>query len=184
MTFAPLSIVMWKLGLAGTVLAVSTHAYAEDLQLVEKPHHVTEARIVIDATPDEVYELVTTYHQWRWYFSDIRAVSVEDGDRDHARVRFKSNTLGRTVTVQFDNEPGRSISFRGVEGPPGGRASGEYDLVPIDNGKRTQVTARLYMDVVGAPGLFVRDKQIREMRQAKLRADLNDIAAHFRARRP
>ena len=169
---------MWKLGL-GTLLAVATQAHADSVRLAELPHHVTEARIVIDATPEEIYDLVTTYRKWRTVLSDIRSVAVEDGDRDNARVRFKSRALGHTVTVQFDNEPGRSISFRGVEGPPGGRASGEYVLVPIDGGKRTQVTAKLYMNVVGAPGLFVRDRKIRKMRRAKLQADLTDIARYF-----
>jgi hypothetical protein len=102
---------------------------------------------------------------------------------EHARVKFKSRALGHTVTVQFDNEPGRSISFHGVEGPPGGRASGVYELVPIDNGTRTQVTARLYMNVVGGPGLFVTDKKIRKMRRAKLQTDMTDIATYFQTRK-
>jgi carbon monoxide dehydrogenase subunit G len=138
--------------------------------------------VVINAPPAEVYALVTTYRQWGAVLSDIRSVTVEDGDRDNARVRFKSRALGHTVTVQFNNEPGRSITFRGVEGPPGGRASGEYDLVPIDGGQRTQVTAKLYMDVVGAPGLFVRESKVRGMRRAKLQADMTDIAKYFDAR--
>lgn len=176
---------MWKLGL-GVLLAVSTTAHADsssqNLQLTELPHHVTEARAVIDARPDEIYELVTTYRAWRTILSDILSVSVESGDREHARVRFKSRALRNTVTVEFDNEPGRTIRFRGVKGPPGGRASGVYALIPIDNGTRTQVVAQLYMDVVGAPGLLVREKTIRGMRRAKLRADLTDIEHYFLAR--
>jgi uncharacterized membrane protein len=169
---------MWKLGI-GTLLAVATHAYAEPVQLAELPNHVTQASVVINASPDDIYELVTTYRNWGTILSDIRSVTVEDGDRDNARVRFKSRAIGRTVTVQFDNVPGRSISFRGVEGPPGGRSSGEYDLVAIDGGKRTRVTASLYMNVVGAAGVFVSDGKLRKMRQAKLRADLGDITRYF-----
>ena len=52
-------------------------------------------------------------------------------------------------------------------------------MTPIDGGRRTRVVARLYMDVVGMPGLFIRDSTIRDMRQAKLRADLTDLAARF-----
>ena len=70
----------------------------------------------------------------------------------------------------------------GVEGPPGGRARGRYVLTPIDGGKRTQVTAELYLDVVGAPGVFVRNSKIRDMRQAKLRADIQDVLGHFASR--
>jgi hypothetical protein len=49
-------------------------------------------------------------------------------------------------------------------------------LQPIDNGHRTRVHATFYLDVVGAPGLFVGDGKLRNMREAKLRADLNDVA--------
>lgn len=164
------------------MLVIATQAHADVVHLIEHPHHITEGRVLIDASPDEIYDLVTSYGQWRSFLSDIRSVTVENGDRDHARVRFRSNALGRTVTLQFDNEPDRSISFRGVEGPPGGRAGGEYLLLPIDDGTRTQVVAKLYMDVVGAPALFVRDKTIREMRRAKLLADLSDLERYFAAR--
>ena len=173
---------MWKLGI-GTLLIVATQAYADGIEITEQPHHVSEGRVILDATPAEIYDLVTSYGRWRTILSDIRSVTVESGDRDHARVRFSSRALEHTVTVQFDNVPGRSISFRGVKGPPGGRASGNYQLVPVDGGKRTQVIAKLYMDVVGAPSLFVRDKTIRNMRRAKLQADLSDMSSYFAARK-
>jgi hypothetical protein len=44
------------------------------------------------------------------------------------------------------------------------------------------VIATLFMDVVGAPALFMRDAKIREMRQAKLRSDLEDVARYFAPR--
>ncbi len=172
---------MWKLGL-GTLLVLATQAQAEVVQLAELPDHVTEGRVVIDATPDDVYKLVTDYARWPRILSDIRSVHVERGGPHDARVEFRSNAIGRSVTVEFDNDPGHSISFRGVKGPPGGRAGGHYALIPLDDGKRTLVVARLYMELVGAPSLFVRDKTIREMRRAKLESDLTDIAHYFAVR--
>lgn len=169
---------MWKLGL-GALLAVVSQAHADTVRLAELPGHVSEGRVVIDASPEEIYDVVTAYAQWPRVFSDIESVKVESGGREIARVAFRSRAIGREVTVEFENDPAHSISFRGVKGPPGGRASGHYALIPIDDGKRTQVVARIYMDVVGAPGLFVRDKAVREIRRAKLQADLSDIAAHF-----
>jgi uncharacterized membrane protein len=162
--------------------AVTSDAAAQGVQLVERPGHVTEARVVVDASPSEIYALVTSYGNWPAIFSDVASVEVRSGDRQHARVRFRSRALGTTVTVAFDNVPGRAIRFHGIEGPPGGRADGEYDLVPLADG-RTHVVARLYMDVVGAPGLFVRDARIRDMRRTKLRADMEDVARFF-ARKP
>lgn len=178
---APMDDHMWKVGL-GTLLVIATQAHAEVVQLAELPDHVTEGRVVVDATPDEIYYLVTDYSRWPGILSDIRSVNVERGGPHDARVEFRSNAIGRAVTVEFDNDPGHSISFRGVEGPPGGRASGHYALIALDDGKRTLVIARLYMDIVGAPSLFVRDKTVREMRRAKLESDLADIARYFAVR--
>jgi hypothetical protein len=84
--------------------------------------------------------------------------------------------LEHEVTVQFDNDPGRAVRFKGVDGPPGGRASGTYLLEPLDGGARTRVVASLYLDVVGVPSLFVSDSKIKHMREAKLRADMTDVA--------
>jgi hypothetical protein len=35
----------------------------------------------------------------------------------------------------------------------------------------------LFLDVVGPAGVFVTDSKLRRMREAKLRADLTDVAA-------
>ena len=158
---------------------IAAEAQAEGVHLAERPDHVTEATAVIDAPAAQIYELVTSYARWPSVFSDVSSAKVEGGGRDDARVTFRSRALQHEVTVKFANEPGHAVRFRGVDGPPGGRASGEYVMTPIDGGRRTRVVARLYMDVVGMPGLFIRDSTIRDMRQAKLRADLTDLAARF-----
>lgn len=83
------------------------------------------------------------------------------------------------MTVQFDNDKDGVIRFRLVDGPRGARATGEYVLEGVDGGKRTRITATLYMNVVGAVGWLVRDTTIRQMRQKKLRTDLEDVARYF-----
>jgi ribosome-associated toxin RatA of RatAB toxin-antitoxin module len=157
------------------VMVMSPKARSSPLPVHDAGHHVTEATVIVDASPSQVYALVTDYARWPELLSDVRSVTVERGTRDHARVRFGSKILGHDVTVQFDNEPDRAIRFVGVEGPPGGRASGTYLLEPIDGGRRTRVTASLYLEVVGMPSLFVGDAKVRTMREAKLRADLTDV---------
>ena len=131
-----------------------------------------------------VYVLVTDYKNWRNVFSDVLTVSVKEGTAEDAKVRFKSRALEHTVTVQFDNVPDQLIRFVGIDGPPGGKARGEYLLTPIGDGSRTLVTARLFMDVDGPAALFVREKRLREMRRAKLSADLRDAAAELRRLKP
>lgn len=159
---------------------VATSAHADVVELQEAPDHWTEATVIVDAPSDDVYALVTDYARWPTVFSDVSNVKVKSGGREDAVVRFTSRAFGRTVAVQFDNIAGRVIRFRGVEGPPGGKARGEYVLSPIDDGKRTRVSARLYMDVDGVARLFVRSREVQAMRQAKLSADLNDTLAWFR----
>lgn len=180
---------MWKrlagsVGIIGALVVAGTaERRGEAIPLTERPDHVTSAVVIVDAPAEEIYALMTDYANWRQVLSDVTSVRVEGGGRDDARVRFHSRAIGHTVTVQFENDPGRAIRFRGVEGPPGGRARGEFRLTPIDGGTRTQVDASFYLDVVGPAGWLVRDKATRAMRRTKLQADMSDVMAYFAARR-
>lgn len=163
-------------------MALTTvEARADGISLTELPDHVTQSVVVIDAPPAEVYRRMTDYARWPQVLSDVTSVRIERGDREHARVRFSSRAFDQTVTIELDNVPDQAIRFRGVKGPPGGRARGEYALTPVDGDRRTRVTATLYLDVVGPAGLLVRDRKIREMRRAKLAADLGDVARFYAA---
>jgi len=162
--------------------SVTPSALGEGLTLRELPDHVTEGRVILDASPSEVYAHATDYANWSAQLSDVREVRWEGGDRDHARVRFKSVSLGESITLQFDNIPGQQIRFHSVKAPTGGRARGIYTLTPVDGGKRTAVVARFYMDVVGVARLVVSDQKIRRMRHAKLELDLRDTERWFEQR--
>lgn len=141
--------------------------------------HVSEARITVEASPSEVYGVMTDYARWPQIFSDVRSVAIERGGRDDARVRFRSRLLRYEVTVQFHNEPGHRIAFEGVTGPPGGRASGWYVLAAIDGGHRTEVHASLHLELVGVPRLLIGEARVRAVREAKLAIDLADAARAF-----
>jgi uncharacterized membrane protein len=156
---------------------------AQGVTLRERSADVTEATTIVDATPQQVYDLTTNYRLWPQLFSDIRSVQLEGGSRERARLRFRSHVLDRDVTVQFDNTPGRAIRFLAISGAPGGQARGEYILTPIDGGARTQVTARLFLKIVGPAKLVVSAHDAQVMRRAKLRADLTD-AQRWVARQP
>jgi len=171
---------------AFAALAVATtdslQARADQLVMREKPGHVTEASVTVDASPSAIYAFVTDYSNWTSVFSDVTSVEVKSGGRRDAKVRFRSKSLAHTVTVAFDNVTDQLISFRGIDGPPGGRATGSFVLTPVDGGRRTHVKGRLYMDVVGVPGLFVSDSEIVMMRVGKLRADMTDVMNAFPTR--
>jgi hypothetical protein len=170
---------MMLLKLVTAVAAVSATAYADPVELRERPDHITEATIIVDATPSEVYAFVTDYASWPRFLTDVGDVKVEKADREHGVVRFHSQALGRTVTIAFTNTPDRELRFKGISGPPGGRASGTYLLEPIDGGQRTRVRAAFYLDVVGPGALFVSNAKLKRMRHAKLRADLSDVLRAF-----
>lgn len=167
------------LKLVTVMAAVSATAYADRVELTERGGNITDASIIVDATPQEVYALVTDYARWPQLFSDVRGVRVERAGRETALVRFHSMAFNDEVTLEFSNDPDRALRFKGVKGPPGGRASGTVLLEPIDGGQRTRVRAALYVDVVGSAGWFVSDSRIKRMRHAKLRADLRDVLRAF-----
>lgn len=163
-----------------TAAAPSSAGPAAPFTLVDKPGSVTEATMTLDASPAEVYALVTDYANWpRILHSDVRSVKVERPGRETARVHFESKSFGRGVTVQFANEANHILRFKGVKGPPGGVAAGTYLLEPINGGQRTKVTATLYLDVKGPASLFISDAKIKRMRHAKLQADLSDVLRAF-----
>ena len=165
--------------LAALTLTADTPAAADGLVLQDKSGHITEGSLTVAASPSQVYAAVTDYANWPRLLTDVESVKVESGGPRDARVRFKSKTFGHTVTIVFDNVTDRTIRFRGVEGPPGGHASGSFELVPLAGGKQTQITASVYMEVTGVPGVFVREPKVRAMREAKVRSDLLDLARHF-----
>lgn len=169
------------LGITTALAAVASapDARADQLRITEQPGHVTEGIVTVDATPSQIYALVTDYRNWRSVFSDVQSVSVQSGGQRDAAVRFRSHSLQHEVTVKFDNIPDQLIRFKGIQGPPGGRASGSFELTPIAGGSRTLVRARIYMDVVGLPSLFISDSKIRSMREAKVRADMTDVVRRF-----
>ncbi|MBX3159307.1 MAG: SRPBCC family protein [Deltaproteobacteria bacterium] len=161
------------------VAGMLTEASAQGgVQLVDKGGHVTEATIVFDAPPAEVYRVATDYQHWPQILSDVSSVEVHGN-----RVRFHSRTFGQTVTVEFNNTPNRVIRFRGVEGPPGGRSSGSYVLTPVDGGARTRVTVQLYAEVVGVGHVLYRESKMREIRREKLARDLTDTARYLASHR-
>jgi hypothetical protein len=170
--------------MAGLGAGAAAASGGSALALTEKPGHVTEGVIRIDAPPADVYRLVTGYARWPAILSDVTSVAVERGGPEDARVRFHSRAIDDDVTVVFSNVRDRLIRFHGVEGPPGGRADGEYRLVPIDGGRRTLVTADVHFDVAGVVGWFVSDARIRGVRRLKLQRDLTDVARYFAEHRP
>jgi uncharacterized membrane protein len=146
--------------------------------VTEDPEHTTQESITVDASPNEVYRVATDYARWPIVLADVSAVTIQRGGRDDARVTFRSKALGDLVTIQLDNEPDRAVRFRGVDGPPGSHAYGEYRFEPVAGG-RTRVTVTFLLRAGGLSSLFVRKATVDRMRQTKVESDLEDLARWF-----
>ncbi|MDB4958559.1 MAG: Polyketide cyclase / dehydrase and lipid transport [Myxococcales bacterium] len=161
---------------------VASAAYAQpNLSIQELPGHRTEATIDLDAPPAAIYAAMTDYAHWKTFLTDVASARVLSGGREDAKLRTESHVLGSEVTIAFRNTPNTAMRFTVTDGPPGARGGGELLLMPLDNGTRTRVRAVLYLEVVGLPGWFVSDSRLRNMREAKLRRDLGDLARTFRS---
>jgi uncharacterized membrane protein len=171
---------MWSVSIAATIAtcAIAASADAGPVVVTEKPGHTTQVTVTVDASPKEVYRVATEYARWPTVLADVTAVKIKRGGRRDARLKFRSKALGREVSIQFDNEPDRAVRFRGVDGPPGSQAYGEYRFEPIAGG-RTRITATFMLHAGGISGLFVSGSTIDRMRRAKLEADLVDLARCF-----
>src|SRR3954468_12873550 len=102
-----------QLAATAGALTVVAEAGSAKIPLQDKPGHITEATVILDASPAEVYKLVTDYANWTATLTDVRAVNVESPGREGARVRFRSTALQHEVTVQFANEPDHVIRYKG-----------------------------------------------------------------------
>jgi len=173
----PLPLLAAILGLF--VLGRAGPAAAQEATLTELGGAKTQGIIEVDASPTRVYAVMTGYANWPHVLTDVKSAAVKAGGREDAKVRFDSRAMKHAVTVQFDNDADVALRFRMVDGPRGARATGEYLVVSLDGGRRTRITATLYMNVVGVVGWLVRDKTIRKMRQQKLRTDLEDVARYL-----
>ena len=172
----------WLLALAAVTAGAPAARGAPAPTISERPHHSSQGTITIDAPPAEVYTAMTDYALWPRFLTDVEWTKVQAGGRRDARIRMRTHSLGHEVTIQFDNIDNQAVRFELIDGPPGARANGAYVLVPLDGGTRTRVDATLYMNVVGAPGLFISDAKIKRLRQAKLRGDLADGAREIERR--
>ena len=160
------------------VCAGSAGAAPARVVVTEKPGHITQATITVDASPVEVYRIASDYKRWPTLLADVTSVTIERGGRRDARVKFRSKALGRVVAIQLDNESDRAIRFRGVGGPPGTRAYGEYRFEALADG-RTFVTATFMLHAGGLSSLVISERSIERMRRAKLESDLAAIQRWF-----
>jgi ribosome-associated toxin RatA of RatAB toxin-antitoxin module len=108
-------------------------AEARDLE-----EQVTE-RMVVRATPDRCYGVLTDFERYPEWAADIKAVSVDERD-DAGRsvqVTFRAAAFGRstsyTLRYDYSGAPAR-LAWRQVAGDVTRRLDGSYEIQPTDDG--------------------------------------------------
>ena len=110
-----------------------------------RPELVT-AGVVIDATPETVYGVITDYAHFTEFMPQLEECKVvkerEDGTRDvEFSLKFKVSVMTQRIhyTARFHTYvPNEKVAFEFIKGDlkDGG---GSYLLVPYENGKKTML---------------------------------------------
>lgn len=149
--------------------------------LRELPGSTTSGTLEIPAPPEVVYRRLTSYARWSPMFSDLTTAALESGGRENATLRFTSKIFRHTLRVRFQNSPSQSVRYSVLEGAPKNVQVGqEWRLAPTADGGRTLVEEQVHLEVHGPFSLFFTAAKVKEMREQKVRADLQDLAATFK----
>lgn len=120
---------------------------------------VTE-RMVIRASPDHCYRVLTDFEHYPEWASDIKAVSVDqrDGEGRPVQVTFRAAAFGRSTsyTLRYDytGAPSRLV-WQQVEGDVTRRLDGSYEIYPTDDGS-ADVTYNLVVELKVPLPVFVK----------------------------
>lgn len=107
-------------------------------------------RMQVQATPAELYAIVTDFDRYPEWASDLKAVEVveRDGEGRAAKVRYRAAAFGRstqyTLAYDYSGAPDR-LAWVQAEGDLTSRLDGEYEFRASDGG--TDVTYHLEVDL-------------------------------------
>src|SRR5688500_15646959 len=127
-------VTLRKLAERGTAVIVDSDK--SGLQLVT-------AGIVVDATPQEVYDAATDYDHFKEFMPQVESAKViatkESGEKDvEFQLKFKFSVITSSVkyTARHTFDPPKRVSFEHIAGEikSGG---GSYSFVPLDGGEKT-----------------------------------------------
>jgi ribosome-associated toxin RatA of RatAB toxin-antitoxin module len=136
-------------------------------------------RMIIRASPEQCYEILTDFERYPEWSADIKAVQVVEED-EHGRgtkVAFRAAAFGRstslTLEYSYANAP-EELSWSQVKGDLTRRYDGRYAFEPA--GEETEVTYQLTVELkVPLPGFIKRRAEGRvvtgALRELKARAE-------------
>lgn len=124
------------------------------LEFIDQAKHFFENELILDATPDEVFEVFADCDSWPKWFDDFVSAEWETepphGVGSERKARLKT-MAARERFIAW--EPGKRYSFTilALSVPLVSRMVEDYRLEPVDGGK-----TRLLWNVYYQPRLFIR----------------------------
>lgn len=120
---------------------------------------VTE-RMVVRATPDHCYQVLTDFEHYPEWASDIKAVSIDERDEQGrpVQVTFRAAAFGRSTsyTLRYDYQGAPSrLAWHQVDGDVTRRLDGSYEISPTDDGS-ADVTYHLVVELKVPLPVFVK----------------------------
>lgn len=147
--------------------------------------------VTIDRPRDELYAVWRNFENLPQFMENIESVRTMDGNRSHWVVRGPAGTTVEWDSEIVDDEPGRRISWRSLEGADI-RNIGEVQFEDAPDGRGTIVRADIaYEPPAGKLGravamLFQREPALqakRDLRRFKQLMEAGEIAAAAPAQR-
>jgi ribosome-associated toxin RatA of RatAB toxin-antitoxin module len=145
--------------------------------------HATQRKI-INATPQQCFDVITDFENYPEWALDIKSASIlaEDSNGLGGDVKFRAAAMGRstnyTLRYYYGSNPLR-VAWRQIEGDITKKLEGEYEFIPVDEGTKTEVAYHLAADLaILIPGFVKRRAESRIVRAAleALSARIDSVA--------
>ena len=118
-------------------------------------------RLIVRATPEHCFDVVTDFERYPEWAADVKAVTVEKRDSDGrpVEVAFRAAAFGRSTsyTLEYDYSAAPAeLSWVQAKGDLTSRLDGRYEFVPTGDGD-TEVVYSLSVELrVPIPGFVKR----------------------------
>jgi len=133
--------------------------------------HATQRRI-INATPQQCFDVVTDFERYPEWASDVKSATIVEHDEmgRGGDVTFRAAAMGRSTTYTlryyYGSNPLR-VAWRQTEGDITKKIEGEYEFAPVEGGEKTEVVYHLAADLaILIPGFVKRRAESRIVRAA------------------
>lgn len=169
--------------LRGTVAAADDSAQAVAAHRDGKDPRWVLGSVVVNASPDEVWERFERVDTWPQMLSDIARMKVVDHRDTHWGIELETRTLGhgmlgydvqtspeRVVKLSTDKLGVHVLAYTRIR--PGPRAS------------QSLVSYSLFLELNGLPSLLIDDKSLREKQDHMVAVTLADIGRRFGSAAP